>query len=114
TTHGAPPSFARWPTVTVPPCSTTIFFTMERPSPVPNDLVVKYGSKMRSRRSTGRPGPPSSTMIAAPPPAPPGGGQAPQTREGPGQAAERAHPLLDDLEGRVEERAKPRVVADVL
>ena len=42
--------------VTAPPCSSTIFFTMARPRPVPFGLLVTYGSKTRFMRSSEKPG----------------------------------------------------------
>ena len=44
----------------VPPCWVTMAWTMESPSPEPSALVVKKGSKIRSRASGGTPGPLSS------------------------------------------------------
>ena len=56
----APPSGLREAEM-VPPCSTTIFFTIASPRPVPSVRVVTYGSNTASRRSSGIPGPLSST-----------------------------------------------------
>jgi len=42
---------------TSPPCSSTIFFTITRPSPVPRGLLVTYGSKTRFMRFSGNPVP---------------------------------------------------------
>src|SRR5262249_1158561 len=49
-----------------PPCSSTIFFDTGRPSPVPSPagLVVKNGSKIFARFSSGMPLPVSSTSAA--------------------------------------------------
>src|SRR6056297_467411 len=56
-----PPS-ARFVASTQPACSSTSFFTIARPSPVPFGLLVTYGSKILSTESCGMPGPLSSTM----------------------------------------------------
>src|SRR5262249_5651195 len=45
----------------LPPCSSTMRWTIESPRPVPSALVVKNGSKMRARTSAGMPGPSSFT-----------------------------------------------------
>ena len=49
----------------VPPCSSTIFFTMASPRPVPLGLLVTYGSNTWPIRSRWKPGPLSSTVISA-------------------------------------------------
>ena len=51
----------------LPLCSSTIFLTMARPSPVPLALVVTYGSNARARMSGGKPVPLSCTASRAPP-----------------------------------------------
>ncbi len=57
------PRPCRLSTLTSPPCSCTIPYTMESPRPVPTPagLVVKNGSKMRDTISGGMPGPSSDT-----------------------------------------------------
>src|SRR5690606_22082390 len=49
---------------TEPPCSTTIFFTMASPRPVPSRLPVTYGSKMAAFSALSKPGPLSSTWTS--------------------------------------------------
>src|SRR6185436_18609360 len=44
-----------------PPCASTIVLQTERPRPMPFDLVVTNGSKMRSRSAGGMPLPRSET-----------------------------------------------------
>src|SRR5687768_10475572 len=44
-----------------PPCRSTIFLTMDMPSPVPDGLVVKKGRKIFSRSSAPMPTPVSDT-----------------------------------------------------
>ena len=51
---------------TVPPWASAIRETMASPSPVPPCLVVKKGSKIRGRTSSGRPGPLSATYSSVP------------------------------------------------
>src|SRR5659263_221924 len=46
-----------------PPWASTIFFVRTSPSPNPDTLVVKYGSKILSRSFTGMPVPVSSTTM---------------------------------------------------
>src|SRR6185369_13959123 len=48
-----------------PPCSSTIFFTIASPRPVPFDFVVTYGSNTCPMTSGRKPGPLSSTVISA-------------------------------------------------
>jgi hypothetical protein len=60
----APPP-GRSPAWISPPCWRTIFFTIASPRPVPPCLVVKYGSKIRSRRARSMPGPSSPTVSTA-------------------------------------------------
>ncbi len=47
------PSPGALPMAMDPPCSSTIFFTVAKPSPVPAFLVVKKGSKTLSTISGG-------------------------------------------------------------
>ena len=51
-----------------PPCSVTMPWQIESPSPVPSpsDLVVKNGSKTRAAISSEMPGPSSATVTATP------------------------------------------------
>ena len=51
-----------------PPCSVTMPWQMESPSPVPSpsDLVVKKGSNTLAAISSGIPGPSSETVTATP------------------------------------------------
>src|SRR6185369_4419348 len=60
----APPS-GRLSASTRPPCSSTIFFTIASPRPVPLGLLVTYGSNARPSTSRGNPGPLSLTVIVA-------------------------------------------------
>ncbi len=45
----------------LPPCLSTTVELIASPNPIPPDFVVKNGSNMRSRSSTGIPGPESWT-----------------------------------------------------
>jgi hypothetical protein len=47
------PSPTALPIAIVPPCSSTIFLTLGRPSPIPERFVVKKGSKTLSTSSSG-------------------------------------------------------------
>ena len=58
----APPPGAL-PAVIVPPCSSTMRRATARPSPVPRVLLVKNGSKIRSRVAGRMPGPRSRTSM---------------------------------------------------
>ena len=60
----APPS-GRLSASMRPPCSSTIFFTIASPRPVPLGLLVTYGSKTRPSSSRWNPGPLSHTVTAA-------------------------------------------------
>src|SRR5215831_11376975 len=51
-------------TAILPPCSSTIFETIGRPSPTPSGLVVKNGLKMLSRSFGSMPEPRSITAIS--------------------------------------------------
>ena len=52
----------------LPPCSSTILWLIDRPSPLPSGLVVKKGSKIRRRCSTAIPLPVSRISIVSHPP----------------------------------------------
>ena len=52
-----------------PPCAWAMAWLTASPSPVPEDFVVKKGSKRRGRSSGFTPGPESDTATLAPPPA---------------------------------------------
>src|SRR6185295_1379204 len=60
----APPS-GRLSASIRPPCSSTIFFTMASPRPVPFGLLVTYGSNTRASSSRWKPGPLSHTVTTA-------------------------------------------------
>src|SRR5690242_13185049 len=49
-----------------PPCACTMVRQIDSPMPIPSDLVVKKGTKMRSASLSGIPGPKSRTDSVAP------------------------------------------------
>src|SRR5438445_189152 len=57
-------------TAIVPRCASRVTRTSARPRPVPSRFVVKYGSKIRCRRSAGIPGPWSAIVTPSPAPSP--------------------------------------------
>src|SRR6266508_3631784 len=59
------PLFSRFSAVIDPPCSSTIFFAIASPNPVPPLFAEKYGSKRRVRFFASTPGPVSSTLTKA-------------------------------------------------
>src|SRR5712692_8277606 len=61
------PSCGRLRTLIRPRCSSTIFFVMASPSPIPSFLVVKYGLKILLRSSSLMPGPVSETLTSTVP-----------------------------------------------